>query len=139
MDFDTSACLLDDDGYPWHDEEYCIWLDPTDDQTMAYLIQICTELQSLGFDEVVFYEFRFPDSSNYNFDSDLTQKEAINQAAADLISACTTGNFAVSFESDSSFTLPEGRTGGVRPRVLPSVSEISTWASFLSGPSTATL
>jgi hypothetical protein len=110
MDFDTTACLLDDDGYPWHDEEYCIWLDPTDDQTMAYLIQICTELQSLGFDEVVFYEFRFPDSSNYNFDSDLTKTEAIERAAADLISACTTGNFAVSFEGDTSFVLPEGRS-----------------------------
>ena len=110
MDFDTNACLMDDDGYPWHDEEYCIWLDPTSDLTMAYLIQVCTELQNLGFDEVVFYEFRFPDSSNYNFDSELTEKEAINQAAADLVSACATGNFAVSFEGDSSFVLPEGRT-----------------------------
>lgn len=110
MNFDTTACLQDDDGYPWHDEEYCIWLDPTDDETTAYLIQICTELRELGFDEVVFYEFRFPDSSNYNFDSDLTKDQAIVEAAAGLVSACSTGNFAVSFEGDTSFVLPEGRS-----------------------------
>ena len=110
MNFDTSACLSDEDGYPWHDEEYCVWLDPTDDETMAYLIQICSELRNLGFDEVVFYEFRFPDSSNYVFDSDLTKDQAIVEAAADLVSTCTSEGFAVSFEGDSKFVLPEGRS-----------------------------
>lgn len=110
MNFETSACLADDDGYPWHDEEYCIWLDPTDDETMAYLIQICSELRSLGFDEVVFYEFRFPDSDNYNFNSDLTKDQAIAEAAAQLVSTCTSDAFAVSFEGDSKFVLPAGRS-----------------------------
>ena len=110
MNYDTSACLSDEDGYPWHDEEYCVWLDPTDDETMAYLIQICSELRNLGFDEVVFYEFRFPDSSNYVFDSDLTKDQAIVEAAADLVSTCTSEGFAVSFEGDSKFVLPEGRS-----------------------------
>ena len=109
-DFETSACLKDDDGYPWHDEEYCIWLDPTSDETMAYLIQVCNELRGLGFDEVVFYEFRFPDSSNYNFDSDMTKDQAITNAASQLVSACTADDFAVSFEGDSKFVLPEGRS-----------------------------
>lgn len=108
MDFDTTACLSDEDGYPWHDEEYCVWLDPTDDQTMAYLIQISNELRSMGFDEVVFCEFRFPDSSNYVFDSDLTKDQALAEAAASLVSTCTSEGFAVSFEGGSSFVLPEG-------------------------------
>ena len=110
MDFDTTACLSDEDGYPWHDEEYCVWLDPTDDQTMAYLIQICNELRNLGFDEVVFYEFRFPESSNYVFDSELTKPQALAETAATLVSTCTAEGFAVSFESDSSFVLPEGQS-----------------------------
>ena len=110
MDFDTSACLSDEDGYPWHDEEYCVWLDPTDDRTMAYLIQICNELRNMGFDEVVFHEFRFPDSSNYVFDSDLTKAQALADTAATLVSTCTAEGFAVSFEGDSSFVLPEGQS-----------------------------
>ena len=110
MDFDTSACLSDEDGYPWHDEEYCVWLDPTDSQTMAYLIQICSELRNLGFDEVVFCEFLLPDSSNYVFESDLTKDQALAEAAAALVSACTAEGFAVSFEGSSSFVLPEGQS-----------------------------
>ena len=110
MVFDTSACLSDEDGYPWHDEEYCVWLDPTDDRTMAYLIQICNELRNLGFDEVVFHEFRFPDSSNYVFDSDLTKDQALAETAAALVSTCTADGFAVSFEGSSSFVLPAGQS-----------------------------
>ena len=108
MNFETSACLSDEDGYPWHDEEYCVWLDPTDDETMAYLIQICNELRNLGFDEVVFYEFRFPDSPNYVFDSDLSKAKALEEAARSLVSSCSGDGFAVSFEGDSKFVLPEG-------------------------------
>lgn len=108
MDFETSACLSDDEGYPWHDEEYCVWLDPTHGETMAYLIQICNELRSLGFDEVVFYEFRFPDSPNYVFDADITKDQALIDAAASLVSTCTAEGFAVSFEGSTSFVLPEG-------------------------------
>ena len=108
MNFETSACLSDEDGYPWHDEEYCVWLDPTDDETMAYLIQICRELRNLGFDEVVFYEFRFPESSNYVFESDLSKAQALVETANNLVSTCAGEGFAVSFESDSSFVLPAG-------------------------------
>lgn len=110
MNFDTDACLSDEDGYPWHDEEYCVWLDPTNGQTMAYLIQICNEFRNLGFDEVVFCEFRFPDSSNYVFDSDLTKPQALAETAAALVSTCTAEGFAVSFEGDSSFVLPAGQS-----------------------------
>lgn len=126
MTFDTSACLSDEDGYPWHDEEYCVWLDPTDDQTMAYLIQICNELRTLGFDEVVFCEFRFPDSSNYVFESDRTKDQALADTAAALVSACTSEGFAVSFEGDSSFVLPEGSSrlylDGISPEQVASVA-----------------
>ena len=35
-------------------------------------------------------------------------------------------------------TSPDRRIGGCSPKALPSVRDISTWASFRSGPSTAT-
>ena len=93
---------------------------------MAYLIQICNELRTLGFDEVVFCEFRFPDSSNYVFESDRTKDQALADTAAALVSACTSEGFAVSFEGDSSFVLPEGSSrlylDGISPEQVASVA-----------------
>ncbi len=98
-------------GYLWSDENSCYWLDPTSNGTLSYLISIATELQDLGFDEVVFTEFRFPDTSEIVFRSSLSKEEAIAQAAKILVESCATEQFAVSFESeDGDFPLPEGRT-----------------------------
>lgn len=97
-------------GYLWEDEEGCYWLDPADGDNIAYLIQIVNELQTLGFDEVVFREFRFPDSDGeIVYASDRTEDEIITEAARQLVSACATGNFAVSFQAGPAFALPEGR------------------------------
>ncbi len=126
MDFETSACLSDDEGYPWHDEEYCVWLDPTHGETMAYLIQICNELRNLGFDELVFCEFRFPDSSNYVFEASVSKDQALIDAASALVSTCTAEGFAVSFEGSASFVLPEGPSrlyiDGISPEKAASVA-----------------
>ncbi len=96
-------------GYLWMDEDYCYWLDPTSQGTVTYLRDIITELKNLGFDEVVFYDFYFPDTSQIVFDGDKTQ--ALNDSAKTLVDTCTTDNFAVSFVKQAAdFTLPEGRS-----------------------------
>lgn len=96
-------------GYLWADEDYCYWLDPTSAGTINWLKSIIEELRDLGFDEVVFTNFCFPNTSSIVFDGD--QAEAINNAAATLVTACASDSFAISFmTSDSSFTLPEGRS-----------------------------
>lgn len=96
-------------GYLWADENYCYWLDPTSQGTMTFLIQIINELRSLGFDEVVFYDFRFPDTNKILFDGD--KAEALATAAKTLVSTCATDRFAVSFAStNANFALPEGRS-----------------------------
>ena len=92
----------------WPDDQGCYWLNPTHGSTQTYLIQIATELRGLGFDEVVFSEFRFPDTSNAVFDGDRAQ--ALASTAETLVDSCATETFAVSFAvRDASFTLPEGR------------------------------
>ena len=94
-------------GYLWADEEYRYWLDPTNDQVVGRLIQIATELRNLGFDEVVFDEFRFPDTNRIVFNKDKTQ--AITDAAKTLVDACASDRFCVSFiGTDAAFPLPEG-------------------------------
>lgn len=94
-------------GELWIDDKNCYWLDPTNEEVLGYLIRIATELKNLGFDEVVFTEFRFPDTEKIKFTGD--KAEAIANAAATLAEACATDRFFVSFESTNyAFPLPSG-------------------------------
>lgn len=94
--------------YLWMDGTRCYWLNPTKEGTLNYLMEIVAELKALGFDEVVFDDFRFPDTDQIKFYDD--RDEAIKNAAAFLTASLATKNFAVSFVSNSYFPLPEGRT-----------------------------
>jgi len=93
--------------YLWMDDAGCYWLNPASQGTISYLAQIVTELKGFGFDEVVFSDFRFPDTTNILFESD--KAAAIEAAAKTLATACATDTFAVSFMGDTAFPLPEGR------------------------------
>lgn len=95
-------------GYLWADADYCYWLNPSSQGTMTYLAQIVSELRDLGFDEVVFEEFRFPDTDKIVFKAD--KKEALVKAAQTLVTACATDSFAVSFVQERDFLLPQGRS-----------------------------
>lgn len=112
-------------GYLWMDDARCYWLNPSSSGTLAYLASIVTELQDLGFNEVVFYDFRFPDTTNIVFNGD--RAESLAQAADFLVSTCATEYFTVSFEGNSSFALPEGRCrlliGGVAAAEAADVAE----------------
>lgn len=94
-------------GALWIDGAGCYWLDPTKENVLGYLIQITTELRSLGFDEVVYTEFCFPDTNRIIYSNDKAQ--ALADAAQMLVTACSTDRFCVSFHTaDRAFPLPEG-------------------------------
>lgn len=96
-------------GYMWSDEGGCYWMNPTADSAIGYLISIVKELQSLGFDEVVFTDFSFPPTDDIFFEGDRSQ--AIINAASTMVTTCSTDKFTVSFASgDSTFPLPAGRS-----------------------------
>ncbi len=97
-------------GSLWLDTEGpCYWLNPTKDGTVTYLIQIMTELRVMGFQEVVFADFRFPKTDKIDFEGD--QIAALNQLADTLIKTCATEDFCVSFTREAAdLTLPDGRT-----------------------------
>lgn len=97
-------------GYLWEDDDGCYWLNPGVSGTINYLAQIVSELKNLGFREVVFTEFRFPDDmSEIVYDG--SQADALNNAAATLVTSCASTTFAVSFSTpQGAITLPEGRT-----------------------------
>ena len=94
--------------YLWMDDASCYWLNPTHEGTFSYLVQIVNELKALGFDEVVFTDFCFPETTQIYFDSDKGQ--ALADTAKKLLATCSSDRFAVSFVSSTGFTLPEGRS-----------------------------
>lgn len=96
-------------GYLWMDDARCYWLNPASEGTLAYLIQTGKELKEKGFNEVVFSDFRFPETDKIVFKGKRT--EALVSAATRLLESCSSDRFAVSFLVDSaSFPLPAGRT-----------------------------
>ena len=91
----------------WEDDDKCYWLDPTDNNALNWVMAITDELRDLGFDEVVYTEFRMPDTDGIYFKAD--RAEAVKNAAAALVKECSTEHFAVSFMTDDAeFRLPEG-------------------------------
>ena len=95
-------------GYLWVDSEGCYWLNPSSQGTVSFLVQQAQELKELGFDEVVFEDFRFPDTDNLAFKGD--KAKTLSTAAQTLVTTCATDRFAVSFVSTGIYTPPTGRT-----------------------------
>ena len=95
-------------AYLYQDDDGCYWLNPSRQGTITYLVQIVTELKNLGFDEVVFDNFCFPDTQYKSFDGD--QAESLATAARTLVTSCATERFAVSFVQEAGFALPDGRS-----------------------------
>ena len=107
----TSYGIAHPAGYLWASTDQCYYLDPTSNGTLARLIEIANELRDMGFDEVVFSEFAFPDSDNIVWNSTMTRTQALEAAAEVLVTTCATSRFAVSFQStDNLFALPAGRS-----------------------------
>ena len=98
--------LQDKNGYGWYDYYGCYWLVPSYNSVQEYVTQIALELRGLGFREVVFYDFCFPDTDKVVFNGD--KKQVLYDAAQTIVKTCATERFTVSFE-DKGFGIPEGR------------------------------
>lgn len=97
-------------GYLWMESgTNCYWLNPASEGTRSYLMQTAKELQVMGFNEVVFSDFRFPDTDRIVFKGN--KKQALEDAAKELAEASAAEHFAISFlVEDAAFALPAGRT-----------------------------
>lgn len=129
----TAYGLPTAEGYLWEDENHCYWLNPAKNGTVNWLISIANELRALGADEVVFTEFKFPETDAIVFDASADRQAILEEAAQTLVSTCSTSRFAVSFETDNpAFVLPEGRSRlyltGVDAAQVNAVAESTTVA-----------
>ena len=104
----TRSGLPTSGGYLWMDDEGCYWLNPANEDTITYLIEIAVELRDMGFNEVVFDDYYFPETKKIVFKGDKLQTLA--DTAQTLVTNCATDYFAVSFVSDGTWTAPEGRS-----------------------------
>ncbi len=128
-------------GALWADDEQCYWLDPASQAVTANLIQICRELQERGFDEVVWTDFRIPDSGSIVYAAAASKEEILRQAARQLAS-CAGPSFTVSFTGSADFSLPTGQTRLYLENIPPeqaaaiakqcAVSDTSTQVVFLT-------
>ena len=121
-------------GWLWIDDDSCYWLNPTSQGTISYLVSIITELRNIGFDEVVLYDFRFPDTTGIVFNGD--KAEALATAAKTLLTTCATDRFAVSFVVDMPFEFPVGRCRMYRRNAAASQVETIATESGLETPLT---
>ena len=71
-------------GALWTDEHDCYWLNPYSNDVQGYLTSIALELAGLGFDEVLFDNFYFPNSDRISWTGSVTKQEAILDAADNL-------------------------------------------------------
>ena len=69
-------------GALWMSDAGCYWLDPMKEDVQDYLVSIANELAMMGFDEIVFDDFRIPDSQYIVYNSELTREEAAAEAAS---------------------------------------------------------
>lgn len=119
-------------GYLWMDSMGCYWLDPTKDGTITYLVQIASELKSLGFDEVVFTDFYFPETDSIVFRGDKTQ--SLTKAAQTLVNTCGANGFAVSFGIKQPFEFPDGKSRIILQDVSAADAEMAAQGIEIDNP-----
>lgn len=101
----NQACGLPlQNGALWMDAQSCYWLDPANDAVIAYLESIARELKNLGFDEVAFSDFYFPDSSNIAYSGN--GSTAVTEAARRLSANLADSDLAVSFFAGNAGVAP---------------------------------
>lgn len=85
-----SAALTTKSGELWMDERRCYWLRPDSLDVRSYLASIALELDTLGFDEVLFDNFIVPDDGTVAWDTEaITQLAALEDCAETLLANLT--------------------------------------------------
>ena len=74
-------------GALWADSQNCYWMDPGNGDVINYLESICTELQAIGFREVLLDEFHFPVTDYIVYDESEKTKDEVLAAAAQTLQA----------------------------------------------------
>ena len=99
---DFSQSLPIKGGALWMDKNGSYWLDPAGEDVAEYLVSQARELYQLGFDEIVFDGFDFPDSVNIVYPSSPGGDEAMLACAQEVAKQVQNYEIPVSFISQTS-------------------------------------
>ena len=88
-------------GALWMSSAGCYWLDPMNEDVQEYLVAIATELAGLGFDEIVFDDFRIPTNTEIIYNNELTREKAAATAAEQIRERLQGVPIRVSFNSSN--------------------------------------
>lgn len=121
-------------GALWIDDRSCYWLDPVNPGVLTYLASIGQELSTMGFREVVFSEFSFPQSDSIVYETEKTPTELLSEAASQLNDALAESGIVVSFLTDDLSFPAEVCTGRL---YIPDLSGTQV-AQYVQNFSTAT-
>ena len=95
-------------GALWMDTDGAYWLNPASELVQTRLTDICTELWGMGFREVVFDGFYFPESANIDYDGTVSRREVTTAAANALLTAFSDTPLILSFDiTDCLDTYPQ--------------------------------
>ena len=96
---DNQSCGLPlSGGALWMDDLGCYWLDPANETVQSHLMQVARELYDLGFSEIAFSEFRFPDTDSIVYSADRAQ--ALTDAAQALDDFFAGSKLTLSYVTD---------------------------------------
>ena len=105
-----TLCIREKGGYGWMDSRGCYWLDPSNDAVISRLIQLARELTEMGFREICFSGFQFPEGNNYTYGSDKSEAEVIREAAQEISEHFAKNEIVISFATqDTDFPAVGGR------------------------------
>ena len=88
-------------GALWMDDRRCYWMNPNSSAVQGFLSSIAIELSDLGFDEVVFDDFYFPDSEAIAWNGSVSKEDAVLNAAKSITDNMQGVNIHVSFGSSA--------------------------------------
>lgn len=71
-------------GALWLSDAGSYYLDPTQEDVQDYLASMITQLQSMGFDEVILNNFNFPESLNIEYTSESSRSDLLVSAYESL-------------------------------------------------------
>ena len=117
---DQNYCMNNTDlGLPlssgalWADSQGCYWMDPANPAVISRIESVCSELQTLGFREVVLDSFHFPQTDSIVYDeSERSKEDILIEAATTLQSDLGLTELKVSFGIPGDMAFPLMLTQG---------------------------
>ena len=76
----SSEALAISGGALWMSSSGSYWLDPTQKDVQDYLVSMISQLESMGFQEVILNNFSFPTSDSIVYNSDSTRESMLQDA-----------------------------------------------------------